>query len=111
MSCGTVEERQMPSTRSRSTKLRYSAHSSSPLRLGSVAIRQCSVSSAPRNRPNTVCVLPTSTASSMRPSSQSVDYDGSLAGRPLQVVVRGQALADLLGERLGGQARLVAVTL
>ena len=39
--------------------------SSSPVRWASVAIRQCSPSSAPSKSPKTVCVFPTSTASSI----------------------------------------------
>src|SRR5207253_10529004 len=45
--------------------------------------------------PSTVCVFPTSIARSM--------------ARRLEVVVRGERLADALGEGLGRQRRLVAV--
>ena len=65
LGCGTVEERQIPPTRSRSRKSVINAPSSSPVRCASVATRQCSASRAPSNRPKTVCVLPTSIASSI----------------------------------------------
>src|SRR5689334_16797555 len=63
-SCGTVEASAMPSTAERSMKLAKSAPSSSPERLRSVATRQWSRSSPPSKSPNTVCVFPTSIASS-----------------------------------------------
>src|SRR5581483_10070084 len=95
-SVGTVDDRQMPSTVAGSGKSARSAPSSSPVRCASVAMRQRSPSSGPSNSPKTVCVFPTSTARSM-------------AGRRLQVVVAAQRLADPLGERLGGERRLVAL--
>ena len=56
---------------------------------------------SPSNRPKTVCVLPTSTASSiMRPRAYRADSS---------VVVARERLADPLGERLGGERRLVAL--
>ena len=60
----SVEERTIPSSASRSTKARSITASSSLVCRGSVATRNCSVSRSPSNRPKTVCVLPTSIASS-----------------------------------------------
>ena len=63
-SAGTVEERQTPSTASRSSIPPSRTPSSSPVRRDSVATRQLSASRSPSNSPKTVCVLPTSTARS-----------------------------------------------
>src|SRR5436190_8894609 len=95
-SAGTVEDRQTPPTCSRSMKRPISAPSSSPVRCASVATRQCSSSSASRYNPNTVWVLPASTARSNR-------------RRALGVVVGGERFADPLGERLRRQMRSVAL--
>src|SRR5439155_18166450 len=101
-SCGTVDERQIPSTSPRSRKLPIRAPSSSPVRCASVAIRQCSDSSVPSNSPNMVWVLPTSTA-----SSTARAYRGVV--RRLRLVVRAERFADALGQGLGGQRRPLAL--
>src|SRR5687768_911649 len=92
MSEGTVEERQMPSIESRSSRPDSRTPSSSPVRSASVATRRVSPSSASSNRPKTVCVFPTSTARSSVP-----------------LFVVAQRLADPVGERLGGELGLLAL--
>src|SRR5918992_3183635 len=65
-SAGTVEARQIPASAARSKRPRSNTESSSPVRSASVPIRRRSSSRSPSNSPNTVCVLPTSTASSIK---------------------------------------------
>src|SRR5436190_17397325 len=98
---GTVDDRQMPSSAMPCRKSARSAPSSSPVRCASVAIRQRSPSCSPSKSPKTVCVFPTSTASST-PETYATSRDLDV------VVARGHVPADALRERLRGQRRLVA---
>src|SRR6185369_5002849 len=100
---GTVEASATPSTSSKpssrsSSSRTTSVATSSPVRSASVATRQCSTSSSPSKRPSTVWVLPTSTASNIR-----------LRAFLGEVVVAGERLAELLGQGLGREGRLLAL--
>ena len=64
-SCGTEEQSTMPSRDSSSRKARSITASSSPVCDGSVPTRNWSLSASPSKSPKTVCVLPTSIASSI----------------------------------------------
>src|SRR4029077_11372007 len=94
---GTVHESAMPSSPVTSRKSERSAPSSSPVRCASVAMRQRSPSTSPSYKPKTVCVLPTSTASSIA------------AREYLEVFFARRRLADALGERFRRPRRLVAL--
>src|SRR5437868_11977051 len=94
-SCGTEEQRTIPSSVPRSTNARSITASSSAVCAGSVPTRNCSERRSPSKRPKTVCVLPASTASS----------------RGLEIVVFVQAVAQPLGELVCGELGLVALAL
>src|SRR5580704_10997829 len=97
-SLGTEEQRTIPSSVESSISARRSTASSSAVFAGSVPTRYCARSSAPSKRPKTVWVLPASTASSI---------DRRPCGERLGVVVA--EIAHPLGERLGGERRLLTV--
>src|SRR6266540_1965797 len=104
-SWGTLEPRQTPSSESTSSRLRQRTPSSSPVRAGSVASRQFSVSILPSNRPSTVCVFPTSTVSSA--TARAYLYRGgrrSRVGRQAQKVEEAPSGAPS-GRRRGVSTR------
>src|SRR5262249_10639067 len=110
---GTDEQSTMPSSESRSTNARRRTASSSPVCVRSVPTRNCSPSCSPSKRPNTVCVLPTSIASSIasiqqRNSRTWFKHRTRFGSRALKVFDLGAALADALRERLRRERRPVA---
>src|SRR3954470_2394422 len=77
-SCGTTDDTTAPLTSSSESLRRASSPtrtvaSSSAVASRTVAKRQCSTRSSSRNIPRWVCVLPTSTASSIRARSKHAD--------------------------------------
>src|SRR3954465_2360702 len=99
-SCGTTDDTTAPLTSS-SESLRSASSptstvaSSSAVASRTVAKRQCSTSSSSRNIPRWVCVLPTSTASSIRGRSKHADPLDALTLEAIERVPVGQRRIEL----------------
>src|SRR5919112_3362239 len=103
-SCGTVDDtidalRSPSPTPRSSSRLRSAAPSSSAVDVRTVAKRQCSISSSPRYVPKCVCVLPTSTTSSMggqsRVAAVAIDLYVVHGSHPCAAVQRALELKRL----------------
>src|SRR3954463_9014114 len=99
-SCGTTDDTAAPLTSS-SESLRSASSptstvaSSSAVASRTVAKRQCSTSSSSRNIPRWVCVVPTSTASSIRARSKHADPLDALTLEAIERVPVGQRRVEL----------------
>src|SRR4051812_18392559 len=99
-SCGTTDDTTAPLTSS-SESLRSASSptstvaSSSAVASRTVAKRQCSTSSSSRNIPRWVCVLPTSTASSIRGRSKHADPLDALTLEAVERVAVREVRRDL----------------
>src|SRR3954452_18972592 len=99
-SCGTTDDTTAPLTSS-SESLRSARSptstvaSSAAVASRTVAKRQCSTSSSSRNIPRWVCVLPTSTASSIRARSKHADPLDALTLEAIERLPVGQRRIEL----------------
>src|SRR4051812_36979975 len=99
-SCGTTDDTTAPLTSS-SESLRSASNptstvaSSSAVASRTVAKRQCSTRTSSRNIPRCVCVLPTSTASSIRGRSKHADPLDALTLEAIERVMKRQVRRDL----------------